>query len=171
LTGTVTHQEGCAADRVVIERRLEGGEFKFFRNVPAGDGSWDLDFSPSWSARYRATIPGDDACAAAASQSTFVGVRSKVTASVNRARVKRGRCVTVRGVVSPLDRGGDVVLERKRAGAWQQIKNTKLDKRSRYSFPVCFAKKGRVLLRASTLENDSNMAGVSPQLLVTVTRR
>ncbi|MPZ68384.1 MAG: hypothetical protein GEU71_02520 [Actinobacteria bacterium] len=171
LTGTVTFEEGCAVDKVAIERRLGGGVFKFFKNVPAGDGSWDFDLAPSWSARYRATVPANDSCAAAISPATFVGVKSKVTASVNRVRVKRGRCVTVRGVVAPVDRGGDIVLERKRAGTWRSVKNTKLNERSRYIFPKCFGKKGRVKLRTRSLENDSNLAGVSPQIRVRVTRR
>ena len=171
LTGTVTFEEGCAVDRIAIERKLEGAMFKFFKTVTVDNGSWSSNLDPAWSARYRAKIPATDSSAEAVSPATFVGVKSKVTAAVNRVRVKKGRCVTVRGVVAPVDRGGDVVLERKRAGAWRLIKNTKLNTRSRYVFPVCFVKKGRVKLRARSLETDSNMAGLSPQLSVRVTRR
>ncbi|MGH2753262.1 MAG: M14 family zinc carboxypeptidase [Actinomycetota bacterium] len=160
LAGSVAAPDICGAADVRVMRRIGDTMEEVSRTRSNETGSWSATFRAARNAVYRAEILPSGACAGATSDEIYVKVRAVIDSLVTDRRFDAGGCTSVKGRVAPRQAGDSVWLQRKARKGWRWVGTEPLSGRSRFSFPACFGRAGRKILRVRWL-GDADNAGAA----------
>ena len=142
LSGSITGDLGCSGVRPVI---LEWQQADSARYTTVGhgtttvDGAFAFDASQPHTGRYRAILPENGICLAAATNLVLVGVRESVDAALVPGSGHAGSCVEARMTVAPERPGQVVQLERKTGSEWRVLDRLTLNPESEALASPCFS--------------------------------
>lgn len=172
VAGIVQADSACRPAEVTVQRAYPGGAFKDVASVPVdGRGGWRYEVVAKRNQSLRAYVSSDDLCDGATSEITEILVRTKVLAKATSKRVAKGSCVKIKGRLKPRKAQRPVALQIRKGGRWKALKRDITNGRSKYSFPVCFSRKGTQKLRVAYAGDAVTEAGRSRIVRLRITRR
>jgi hypothetical protein len=167
LGGVVAGSEACRSGAEVRVMRRTGETVENLQTVLAdADGGWLANVNSNRNAAYSVEIPSGGQCGSTDSDEVTVKVRAAVDALVADSSIAVGNCARVKGRVAPIKSGAPVWLQQRIGGRWRSIDSDRLSTKSRFSFPACFDRAGKKVLRVKWMADGSNAASTSSKLRV-----
>jgi Zn-dependent metalloprotease/uncharacterized protein YjdB len=169
LTGTVTGPP--ATGRAYLEHKAStSANWMRISTVTAdATGTWSHTVNPTETAAYRVSYP---ALAIgwwpATSAISTITVRHAVTVTPSTLSAKAGSTVTFTGKVTPATTGVKANLQHYTNGGWVTLQSATIAADGSYVIRRAFAL-GKVRLRVLTSGGNTNAAGATPALTLTVT--
>ncbi|WP_182376354.1 hypothetical protein [Nocardioides sp. WS12] len=115
------------------------------------------------------TLPGET-FAGSTSKTLVVTVKRRISATLARDRVRRGRQIVVTGRIAPADRDVIVRLQKRVDGKWYNLSSSRTASGGYYKLSTLASTAGKRVLRVSVVTAKGNLGNVSPSLVVTVLR-
>jgi Zn-dependent metalloprotease len=169
LSGTVTGPP--ALGRIHLEQKaLTSATWTRVPLTAVDDaGTWSLTVNPTVSTNYRVQYPaGAIGWWPATSAVSTVTVRHAVTVTPSTLSARAGTTVTFTGKVTPATTGVKANLQHHTTGGWVTLQSAAIAADGSYSIRRAFAL-GKVRLRVVTSGGNTNAAGSSPTVTLTVT--
>jgi hypothetical protein len=145
-----------------------------------GNGKASTTVSPTVNTTYRWTYSGSGIHSAATSNPQAVSVAQVVNAAVTKAKVKKGKKITVYGAVAPDEAGHKVQLEQQQGTTWKPLPLFAVIKQQTLPNGVTAAgfiikftatHKGETTYRVHSAATTSNAAGDSGPVTVKVIKK
>jgi Zn-dependent metalloprotease len=169
LTGTVTGPP--ANGRVHLEQKPPTSATWTRVSTITADatGAWSLTVNPTVTTAYRVSYPPSaNAWWPATSAISTITVRHAVTVKPSTLSARAGTMVTFTGTVTPATAGVKANLQHYANGAWVTLQSATIAADGSYSIRRAFTR-GSWNLRVATSGGNTNAAGVSPAVKLTIT--
>jgi hypothetical protein len=131
LSGALRFADGSSAADAPVEILYSNGSGGAYAPLAttrcAADGSWTTTVDLPRTGRIRARFPGDATRSALESTYVTITLVPKLSLFISSRRIRRGRPITVRGIVAPATSTRvELLLERKVRGRYRRVRRRRL---------------------------------------------
>lgn len=163
---------GWTAGTAQLHRRLYGSpSFTYAGARPYTETTYgQFHITPQRLTLYQLRTPPGAVFAGSVSKTLVVTVKRRISATLARDRVRRGRQIVVSGRIAPGDRDVTVTLQRRVDGRWYNLSSSRTTTGGYYQLSTLARTAGKKVLRVSVVTAKGNLGNVSPSLVVTVLR-
>jgi hypothetical protein len=176
VSGRLTSEQGrgLSGQTVTLEGSVAGVSSStpavFGTATTSADGGFRFGVGPTVDTTYTLVFAGTATLGSSSSRPTAVTVASRLTAALSARRVAPGGSVTLHGMVTPIQAGRRVGLQRHGARGWRTIATTKVGRTGAYAFRVAPGTvTGPHSFRTVLAADADNAVGTSPTRTVHVT--
>lgn len=163
---------GWTAGTAQLYRRLYGSPSFTYAGARAYTETTYGQFhiTPQRLTLYQLRTSAGETFAGSTSKTLVVTVKRRISATLARDRVRRGRQIVVTGRIAPGDSAVTVQLQRRIDGRWYNLSSARTTSGGYYTLSALARTAGKKVLRVNVVTAKGNLGNVSPSLVVTVLR-